>query len=279
MDPVAAARHLTEYWALIQEAQKQPFWTTERRAKVRELNRRLPSVNEILRALAPDIPLITAYGLGDHVAARPTIRRALTLLGSWQGMISDAGSGGGPAVFLSWLDPVISQAARPLWDTGKYRQAVSDAATSLNSYAQDRIGRHDISDKDLMAQAFSDKAPEQGKARLRCPGDPSSETVRSQQEGARALAIGAFQVVRNPAHHLTGDWNPITAFHHLTTLSQVGQWFRYWNVECYQAPLPDLSALLIDTTNSPVQRQMIKAVAQMQPPASARPTGKQPGAK
>jgi hypothetical protein len=50
---------------------------------------------------------------------------------------------------MSALDPVVSEAALPLWLAGKYRQAVNDAATSLNSFAQARIGRHDISDKDL----------------------------------------------------------------------------------------------------------------------------------
>lgn len=120
-----------------------------------------------------------------------------------------------------------------------------DAATSLNKFAQDRIGRHDISDKNLMGEAFSDKNPEEGKARLRCPGNHASEAVRSQQEGARSFAIGTFQAIRNPAHHLTGDWNPVTAFHHLTALSQVAHCFREWNVAQYVPPL-DLSTLKLD---------------------------------
>ena len=122
-----------------------------------------------------------------------------------------------------------------------------------------------------MAQAFSDKPPEEGKARLRCPGNPDSETVKSQQEGARAFAIGTFQVIRNPAHHLTGDWNPITAFHHLAALSQIAQWFRHWQVVRYQPPMPDLTTMKIETTTDPAVRQMIKAMAQMQSPASEPP--------
>lgn len=151
---------------------------------------------------------------------------------------------GEPILPLRMLDPVVSEAALSLWVPGKYRQAVNDAATSLNSFAQARIGRHDISDKDLMAQAFCDKDPERGKARLRCPGNPQSETVRSQQEGARAFAIGTFQAIRNPAHHLTGDWNPVTAFHHLVALSQVADWFRHWDVARWIQPLPDHSVII-----------------------------------
>jgi Protein of unknown function (Hypoth_ymh) len=96
-----------------------------------------------------------------------------------------------------------------------------------------------------MGQAFSDKDPEPGKSRLRCPGNPASETVRSLQEGARAFAVGTFQAVRNPAHHMSGDWNPVDAFHHLAALSQVAHYFRYWNVDRYVPPPPDYKALSI----------------------------------
>ena len=75
---------------------------------------------------------------------------------------------------------------------------------------------------------------------------PESETVRSQQEGARAFAIGTFQAIRNPAHHLTGDWNPALGFQHLAALSQVAYWFRNWDVSRYTPPTsatPDYIAL------------------------------------
>jgi hypothetical protein len=78
---------------------------------------------------------------------------------------------GEPVLPMSSPDPVVSEVALPLWLAGKYRQAVNDAAISLNISVQNRIGRYDISDKDLVAQAFSEKALEEGKSRLRCPGD------------------------------------------------------------------------------------------------------------
>ncbi|MFD0633093.1 TIGR02391 family protein [Catenulispora yoronensis] len=82
---------------------------------------------------------------------------------------------------------------------------------------------------------------------MRCPGNPANETVRSQQEGARSFSIGTFQAIRNPAHHLTGDWNPDLAFHHLAALSQVAYWFRYWNIDRYYSPPPDLNTLIAAT--------------------------------
>jgi Protein of unknown function (Hypoth_ymh) len=57
------------------------------------------------------------------------------------------------------LDRVVAEAALPLWKVGKYRQAVNDAATSLNQFAQQQLGRRDLSDKKLMEEAFSDKLP------------------------------------------------------------------------------------------------------------------------
>ena len=76
------------------------------------------------------------------------------------------------------------------------------------------------------------------------------ESVHSQQEGARFFAMGTFAAVRNPAHHETGDWNPLTAFHHLVALSQVAHYFRDWKVVKYIPPPPDLSNLSVTSTKS-----------------------------
>jgi hypothetical protein len=239
-----SCRQITEYWDLVQECKAMPWLSGDRRAAAKRLNDELlPRVNRILRDLAPDLRPIRARMVNEHLAARPTVERALGILGHWEAMSSLQQTLGMPVLPMGVLDPVIGNAALPLWMAGKYRQAVNDAATHLNTFVQRRIGRQDISDKDLVAQAFSDKDPEEGKGRLRCPGDLENETVRSQQEGARAFSIGTFQAIRNPAHHLTGDWNPVLAFHHLAALSQIAYWFRYWDVVRYEPPLPDLSML------------------------------------
>ena len=94
-----------------------------------------------------------------------------------------------------------------------------------------------------MAQAFSDKDPKPGEPRLRCPGDSTSMTVRSQQQGAQLFAMGTFQAIRNPAHHLTGDWNPITAFEYLAALSTVARWVTGWNLVQYVPPPIEYQAI------------------------------------
>ena len=95
-----------------------------------------------------------------------------------------------------------------------------------------------------MNETFSSDPPKPDRPRLRCPVDHALVTNRDQQAGARQIAAGAFLAIRNPAHHMTGDWNPVTAFHHLSVLSQVAQYFRHWNVIEHVPPLPDYYKIL-----------------------------------
>lgn len=244
MDHVAALRQLTAYCELVAQAQKLPTLSRERRAVMKTLNAQVAGVNQVLRTIAPDVKLISAHWLGEHAGALPRVRQALALLRGWGEMASHEWTGGGPALPLSMIDPVVARPAVPLFEAGKYRQAVADAATNVNQLTQNRLGRHDISDKNLMAQAFSDDPPAQGKPRLRCPGDHRSMAVRSMQQGALLMAQGCFQAIRNPAAHLTGDWNPVTAAEYLAVLSVVARWVRHWDVVEYVAPPPDYKMII-----------------------------------
>jgi hypothetical protein len=165
-------------------------------------------VNLILGNLSPSLGTIACGTLSDHVAGLGRIGNALRLLTATQSMAAAAARLGEPALSLSLLHPLVWIPAQLLWAAGNYRHAVSDAATNVSNHTQKRLGRHDISDKDLMAQVCTDKEPEEGKHRLRCPGNQNSQAVRSQQIGALMFSQGCFQAIRNPAHHMTGDWNP-----------------------------------------------------------------------
>jgi hypothetical protein len=239
---------LADYWQAVVDAGRERSLSVQRSDAVAALNTKIPAINHVLRELAPDLPLIKATSLTQHRSARAVLDKAEALLNLWE-KLDDASVGESPALPLMMLDPVVADAALPLWKAGKYRQAVNDAATNLNLYAQQQLGRRDISDKSLMGEAFSDKPPEPGKARLRCYRlKRPMESVHSQQEGARAFCIGTFQAIRNPAHHLTGDWNPLTAFHYLVALSQVAHYFRDWKVVTYSPPLPEISKPTSDSS-------------------------------
>jgi hypothetical protein len=51
---------------------------------------------------------------------------------------------------------------------------------------------------------------------------------------------GCFQAIRNPAYHMTGDWNPVVAFEHLAALSVVARWVSEWDLVRYGLPEPQV---------------------------------------
>lgn len=67
---------------------------------------------------------------------------------------------------------------------------------------QEKVQRRDISEVDLVNQAWSTSAPKEGAPRLRVgdPGDP--QTYTSLNEGALALKQALYKLWRNPLAHL-----------------------------------------------------------------------------
>lgn len=259
-----AARVLADYRASVERAQAlvqtQPFWAAERRAAKQAANDMVPYVNAVLRDLLANIAPISGGSVPDHVANLGRLDRTLgLLLGTWKAM-AVAGPNGAEVVppFLpfSVMDPIVGSAAS-MWEKGKFRQAVSDAAGKLNALTQERLGIHDLSDYDLMAAAFSPKEPTKGRPRLRPPhSNASKDTVTSLKEGAHRLAMGVMMAIRNPATHETGDGNPITYAEQLATLSMVARWVRNWVIDRYIAP--------VNIERSPVLVAYHKQLAQQQ---------------
>jgi hypothetical protein len=201
-------------------------------------NRMLPKVDALMRILLPDTEPISGSSLSEHEVGVGRVLRAEDVLGDWDEMAGDDGETVQFGVPLNALDVVVLEAARQDWGHGKWRDAVANAAAKLNKYTQDRLGRHDLADSALMSEAFSPDDPKVGKPRLRCPGNPESETIRSMQKGAQLLAMGAMMAIRNPAVHWTGNGNPASAGEQLAALSVIARWVRYWDVERYTPPVP-----------------------------------------
>jgi len=127
--------------------------------------------------------------------------------------------------------PWVWQAALTLWDSKHYRQAVHAAATAITAHTQTKLGRTDVADDALMQEAFSPNPPQQGKPRLRCPGNPNDQTVKSRQRGALQYAIGCYFAIRNPAAHETGEWDQQIALEHLAALSVLARWIDGWTLD------------------------------------------------
>jgi Protein of unknown function (Hypoth_ymh) len=93
------------------------------------------------------------------------------------------------------------EAAAPLWFAGSRQEAVHAAARSVNARLQQKLSRYDQADAKLCREAFSADVPAAGRPRLRFPGDRTSDTWRSRQNGGMQLGAGCFEGIRNPAAH------------------------------------------------------------------------------
>lgn len=110
----------------------------------------------------------------------------------------------GPQLKAGDLHPLVWGAAATLWDTEHYAEAVLNAGRAVNADLQTRLGRRDISETDLVQQAFSLDPPKPGSPRLRfCDVDEDDEpkTWRSRHQGAMHFGTGLFMGIRNVIDH------------------------------------------------------------------------------
>ncbi|MFI6220123.1 TIGR02391 family protein [Nocardia salmonicida] len=107
-----------------------------------------------------------------------------------------------PRIRASELHPLIWQAASAQWLTGHRHEAVLAAAKQVNSILQTKVSRRDISDLDLVKQAFSKDAPQPQKPRLRYSQVSSDQTAESMRRGVMEFGSGCFSAIRNPVSHL-----------------------------------------------------------------------------
>jgi hypothetical protein len=184
-----------------------------------ELHRLEPTMKRILHRLDPQIAeKVNIDQMAGEAMARNEIQRGLGILqdmDEWEKRLApDA-----PALLADRLHPWVWDAARTFWESQHYRAAVHAAATSINAHTQAKVNRRDVADDKLIQEAFSEKPPELGKARIRIPGVPHDPTVQSRQRGAMQLGLGCFFAIRNPAAHETGEWPEQDALEQLAALS------------------------------------------------------------
>lgn len=131
-----------------------------------------------------------------------------------------------PSISASGMHPLIWKAAEPQWLTGHRHEAVLAASKAVNSLLQAKLHRRDVSETDLVKQAFSTKSPEPGKPRLRFDvGD--EQTSASLTVGVMQFGAGCFQAIRNPLGHLPNEQIELseqTALERLAALSLLARW-------------------------------------------------------
>lgn len=137
-----------------------------------------------------------------------------------------------PELSAAELHPWIWSGASSLWQSGHFREAVEGAIKKLNAETQNKVGRRDISEADLVKQAFSMDEPKAGKARLHRMKDDGSDTYKSVQRGATALAEGILAGIRNPlAHEVDQELAEQEALEYLAALSVLARWVDTAEVE------------------------------------------------
>ena len=126
----------------------------------------------------------------------------------------------------------VWEAAMPMWQAGSTQEAVHAAVRSVNARLQQKLGRHNASDSSLCREAFSHNDPAPGRPRLRFPGDRTSDTWRSRQQGAMDFGAGCFEGIRNPAaHEHEMDLPEQIALEQLASFSVLARWIDECAVE------------------------------------------------
>lgn len=143
-------------------------------------------------------------------------------------------SASSPQIEVAALHTLVWQAAQAQWEAGHRHEAVLAAAKAVNSHLQTKIGRRDVSEADLVRQAFSEKPPEADKKRLRFTSIADEQTRKSMRQGVMDFGAGCFAAIRNPLGHLPNDEVELgeqTALERLAALSLLARWIDEANVE------------------------------------------------
>lgn len=139
-----------------------------------------------------------------------------------------------PRITASSLHHLIWGAAETQWTLGQRHEAVLAAAKAVNSQLQAKVNRRDVSEADLVRQAFTEKAPEPGKPRLRFNTIEDDQTRESLRVGTMEFGAGCFRAIRNPVGHRPNDEIEMTeqaALERLAALSLLARFIDDTDVE------------------------------------------------
>lgn len=131
-----------------------------------------------------------------------------------------------PTLEADRLHPWVWEGARSMWHSRHYRQGVVDALKKVTAEAQNKTGRHALSEADLFTQLFSANPPQPSEPRLRLMDADGSKTFDSVHRGARALAEGLFAGIRNVVAHTVAETevDEQRALEQLAAVSVLARW-------------------------------------------------------
>ena len=181
-------------------------------------------VEQILDRLLPDWRSFRGRGIDGWSGHREATQRGLSVLDLDEELQANLGEAT-PRLDASRLHPWVWEGARSLWQSKHYAEAVRAAAIKVNAETQNKVGRRDVSERDLFEQAFTINPPTPGTPRLRLEDDARSKTFQSLHRGAMAFAEGCFNALRHSGSHASHNELPEhEALERLAAFSVLARW-------------------------------------------------------
>jgi uncharacterized protein (TIGR02391 family) len=191
-----------------------------------EVTRVAPVIEKILDRVIPDWRTsIELHKSNRWTRHREATMRAITILERQAELRAKLGDNA-PNLDASRLHPWAWDGARSLWQSRHYREAVEAALKKVSAEAQNKTGRHDITETNLFKQLFTTDEAKPGKPRLRLMADDDSDTYRSIHRGAASLAEGLFAGIRNVVAHTVAETeaDEQRALEQLAAVSVLARW-------------------------------------------------------
>ena len=114
------------------------------------------------------------------------------IIGRLEGMIKRAEAEEPLQVDVEAMNPLIWGAARKLWNDEHHREAVLAASGALVQHVKQLTGMFDVDETKVWQLVFSSDEPQIDRPRLRWPGDPKDQTVRSMKDSSLRSGVARF---------------------------------------------------------------------------------------
>jgi hypothetical protein len=151
------------------------------------------------------------------------VKEAIALLSAALAEVEHV-AGQAPAVDLAGLHPWVSGTATSLWDIGNHRQAVAEAARTVEVQLKAKLELADGTGSRLVSDAFSKEPPKPGRPRLRFPRfQEDTQPWRDAHIGAGSFGQGCYMRIRNLLAH-GEETSPQEALESLAALSLLARW-------------------------------------------------------
>jgi uncharacterized protein (TIGR02391 family) len=226
--------YLQEAVDLVEQIEDPQGTYVGKREATAEFKRRMPQVVRVLvKADEYAAKAFTGSAPSDYwPGTREALEQGIYTLKSQEKIAQALGPPPGPRMRADGLHTHVWDPAKSLWASNHRAQAVQMAAVSVNAMLQDKLGRRDISETDLVRQAFSKDEPKEGAPRLRLMADDGSKTYRSIHEGAASFGAGCFMALRNPlAHDPQDELGEQEALEQLAAFSILARWIEQARVD------------------------------------------------